>query len=82
MFLIPHYNNFFIFSYLTTIMSFQFEKYQHKNGLFPAAIDSENPEMKNFWIRDNYYIYLAVSKETREKMVRGFQKIVDNTLKK
>lgn len=55
----------------------ELEQYQDSNGLFPASPNSENPEMRNFWIRDNYYIYLAVNKDVKKKMVLAFQKIID-----
>ncbi len=59
------------------VLDIKLEEYQDINGLFPASPNSENPEMRNFWIRDNYYIYLAVDKETKEKMIKAFQNIVD-----
>lgn len=56
----------------------ELEKYQHKNGLFPAAVGPDtHPMMKNFWIRDNYYIYLAVNEESKNRMIHAFQNIVD-----
>ncbi len=66
------------------IKKFNFKKYQNKkNGLFPASIKSKNNLMKKiFWIRDNYYIYLAVEDDLKKKMIRGFQKIIDNNIKK
>ena len=46
------------------------QSYQHDNGLFPAAINSQNKLMnENFWIRDNYYLYLAANKYTKDWML-------------
>ena len=57
---------------------FELENYQSENGLFPAAINSKHRVMnENFWIRDNYYIYQAVSEPTKEKMLNGFRAIFD-----
>lgn len=45
------------------------------NGLYPAVPDPENPDMKYYWIRDNYWIWKA----TREKSIpEAFAEIVDN----
>lgn len=56
----------------------ELEEYQHPNALFPAAVNSRSELMNNcFWIRDNYYIYLAVSEDVKKKMLHGFQNIVD-----
>lgn len=55
------------------------EDYQNaNNGLFPASIKSKNKVMTNFfWIRDNYYIYLAVNKDSKQKIITAFKNIID-----
>lgn len=56
----------------------ELEKYQHSNGLFPAAVNSKSELMnKCFWIRDNYYIYLAVRPKIKKKIISAFQDIAD-----
>jgi len=56
----------------------ELQTHQHENGLFPAAIESENKLMKEFfWIRDNYYCYLAVNNNSKQKITTAFQKIFD-----
>lgn len=59
-------------------MQFNLENCQHENNLFPAAIGSKNELMnKYFWLRDNYYIYLALNSTSKLKIIKAFQKIVD-----
>jgi len=76
-----YHNNSFIFLLLIVIMfnaaDIKLKEYQHKNGLFPASPNSDNSEMNKFWIRDNYYIYLAVRQDIKKKMVKAFQNITD-----
>jgi len=67
----------------SVITPFNFQKYQNKkNGLFPASISSKNKDMDKFWLRDNYYIWLAVNNDIRKKIEKAFQNIVDNNLEK
>lgn len=59
-------------------MKINLEEFQHKNNLFPAAIGSKNELMnKYFWLRDNYYVYLAANPLPKLKIVQAFQKIID-----
>ncbi len=59
-------------------MQFSLEICQHKNNLFPAAIGSKNELMnKYFWLRDNYYVYLALNSTPKLKIIKAFQKITD-----
>ncbi|MBU2576161.1 MAG: hypothetical protein KKF50_00385 [Nanoarchaeota archaeon] len=54
------------------------EKYLGENGLFPAAIGSENRLMNDwFWIRDNYYIWLAGGEKVKKRIGSAFQKFID-----
>jgi len=63
-------------------MQINLEKFQHKNNLFPAAVNSKNELMnKYFWLRDNYYVYLALSSLSKLKVVKAFQKIIDHNKK-
>lgn len=56
----------------------ELEEHQNSNGLFPAAVNSKSELMnKCFWIRDNYYIYLAVRPKIKKKIISAFQDIVD-----
>jgi len=60
------------------IKHIELENYQSRNGLFPAAINSKNELMnERFWIRDNYYIYLAVDLEIKKRMFHAFEDLVD-----
>ncbi|MFW6173234.1 MAG: glycoside hydrolase family 15 protein [Elusimicrobiota bacterium] len=43
--------------------------------LFPA-VPGKGGMMNRYWIRDNYYIYHAASDETKERIYKGFEKIV------
>lgn len=64
---------------MMTNKAFQLEDYVSENGLYPAAVGSEYEVMNNrFWVRDNYYMYLASNKETKNKILSAFQKIIDN----
>lgn len=59
-------------------MQFSLEICQHENNLFSAAINSKNELMnKYFWLRDNYYIYLALNSASKLKIIKAFQKITD-----
>ena len=78
MFLILNHNNSFIQILHEIIMRFKLESCQHENGLFPASIGSKNKLMNEyFWIRDNYYVYLAADSLSKLKIIRAFQKIAD-----
>lgn len=64
------------------INPFDFKEHQNSNGLFSASVSSKNKIMKNFWLRDNYYVWLAVDQEIKQGIKTGFQKIFDNNIEK
>ncbi|MFB6144307.1 MAG: glycoside hydrolase family 15 protein [Candidatus Nanohaloarchaea archaeon] len=45
-----------------------------KNGLYPAALETDNSDMDKYWIRDNYFIYKAVGDSS---IPEAFKEIVD-----
>lgn len=54
------------------------EDHLDDNNLFPASMESNNELMnKLFWIRDNYYLWLAMGGGAKDKMTGAFQKIFD-----